>query len=439
MLSLSTLLEASLLLILAQSAQSLIDAAGPGATVVLPPGTYHERIVLPRRMTLEGSGKVVIDGGGQGTVVTVNAPGVTLRGLEIRGSGDSFSSEDSAVKIENSDGCVVEDCRIDDALFGLYVAKSSKCRFERLFIRGKNLPMPRRGDGVRLWYSDDTTLDRIEMVDSRDFIIWFAHRTTVRKCDVRRGRYGLHYMYCDDNLFEDNRFVENQVGGTIMYSRRITMVGNRFEKSRGPSAYGMLLKDADDVVAERNVFVDNTRGIYFDNSPQSDEATCVVRRNLFALNDAGVTLLPDTRRAHFEANSFVDNLMHVEYIGHADARKNTWDGNYWSDHASFDADGDGRSDLPYRSESLYEDLVGRHPELELLRFSPAVGAIEAAGRLFPRGRQELKLEDERPAVKPTYVPPAENARVSNGWILASSFALLVLPFAGVFWARTVLK
>jgi len=428
-----------ILLLLAQvTAQSLVDAAKPGDTVVLPPGLYRERIVVSKPLTIDGRGRAVIDGGNEGTIVTIHAP-VTLRGITLRHSGISFSAEDSGIKMENADGCVVEDCRLEDVLFGLYVAKSSKCRFSRLFISGKNLEMPRRGDGVRLWYSDDTLLEKIEMTDSRDFIIWFAKRTVVRDCDIRRGRYGLHYMYCDDNLFENNRFVNNQVGGTIMYSRRITMVGNLFRNCRGPSAYGMLLKDADDVVAERNAFIDNTRGLYFDNSPQSEEATCVIRRNLFALNDAGVSILPDTRRARFEANSFVDNLVHAEFIGHCEAAKNSWEGNYWSDHATYDADGDGHGDVPYRPENLYEDLIGRHPELELLRFSPAVSAIEVAGRLFPRGRQDLRLEDARPAVMPTFQPASTEPRSSNPWILGGAVLLVLLPAAGFSWSRWVLR
>lgn len=420
-----------------QSIQERIDAARPGDTVVVPAGVHRERVTIAKPLTLQGP--AVIDGEGRGTVVSISGAPVTLRGLTIRGSGDSFTQEDSAVKMENADGCVIEDCRLEDVLFGLYVAKSSKCTFRRLWIGGKPLEMPRRGDGVRLWYSNDTTLEAITMVDSRDFIIWFAQRTMVRDCHIARGRYGLHYMYCDDNDFENNRFTDNQVGGTIMYSRRIRMRGNRFESSRGPSAYGMLLKDADDVIAEDNEFVDNTRGLYFDNSPQSEEASCTIRRNLFALNDAGVSILPDTRRVRFEKNTFVDNLTHVEMIGYCEPRKNAWEGNYWSDHVAYDADGDGTSDVPYRPESLYEDMVARHPELGLLRFSPSVGAIEFAAKMFPITRPELKLEDARPAMHPTIVPRSRGEARASVPVLAGSVLLILLALAGGLWARRLMR
>ena len=428
----------SLLALLAASdVQGLIDRARPGDRVVVPPGVHRGPFLISKPLTLEGQGRAVLDGGGSGTILTVRSARVTLRGLTFRASGDSFMLEDSGIKFEDSDEAVVEDCRLEDVLFGLYVAKSSKCVFRRLWIGGKKLEMPRRGDGVRLWYSDDTVLEDIEMCDSRDFIIWFAKRTVVRNCTVSRGRYGLHYMYCDDNRFENNRFVENQVGGTIMYSRRIVMVGNRFERSRGPSAYGMLLKDADDVVAEGNAFVDNTRGLYFDNSPQSEEASCLIRRNLFALNDAGVSILSDTRRVRFEANTFTGNLAHVEKVGNADPAKNTWEGNYWSDHVPYDADGDGYGDLPYRPESSYEDLVSSHPSLAILRFSPSVSAIELAGRLFPITRGELQLEDPHPALRPTVALGGGAPGPARALLPLMGMALIVLPLAVRAWARRV--
>lgn len=419
------------LLLVAGSLQERIDAAPPGATVEIPAGIHREHLTIMKPLTIEGHGRAVIDGGGQGTIVSITGAAVTLRGLTLRGSGESFTMEDSGVKMENADGCIVEHCRLEDVLFGLYVAKSSRCSFRDLWIGGKPLEMPRRGDGVRLWYSDDTTLERIEMIDSRDFVIWFARRTLVRACRIERCRYGLHYMYCDDNRFEGNVFTGNQVGGAIMYSRRITLAGNRFEHSRGPSAYGLLLKDADDVVAERNEFVDNTRGLYFDNSPQSEEAFCTIRRNLFALNDAGVCLLPDTRRARFEANTFRDNLAHVETAGLIDPAKNSWDGNYWSGHAACDLDGDGFSDIPYRPESAYEDLIGRHPELALLRFSPSVQAIETAARLFPLFRSDRLLEDAHPAMRPTLDPAPRAQGPRSLW----AGLLAVIPLAGLAWTR----
>ncbi|HLG42299.1 MAG TPA: nitrous oxide reductase family maturation protein NosD [Planctomycetota bacterium] len=430
------------LLFIAQAGplQEIVDRARPGDVVRLAPGVYRERIEITRPITLEGAGRVVIDGAGQGSVVRVtSAPGVTLRGLTVRGSGDSLTAMDAGIVFENSPGSVVEDCRIEDSLFGLQVMNSPNGRFKRLAIRGKDIDMPRRGDGVRVWYSDGVALEQIDMADSRDFIIWFSRNTSVRSCRVSRSRYGLHYMYTDDNRFEGNVLTDNRVAGAIMYSHRLRLAGNRFERSRGVHAYGLLLKDADDVMIEGNEFVDNTTGLFFDNSPSSEDASVTVRRNLFAFCDEGVGLMPSTRRVRFESNTFLDNLSHVTLQGATESPKNDWEGNYWSDHVAYDLDGDGVGDVAYEPRSLYENLTGRHPELALLRFSPSVTAIELAGEMFPVSRGDLKLRDPRPAMRPPFLPKADGAAGVGVSILAIAAALLTLPIAGLIWARRALQ
>jgi len=40
----------------AQFIQNLIDAAAPGDTVVIPPGTYFENVIISKDITLQGAG-----------------------------------------------------------------------------------------------------------------------------------------------------------------------------------------------------------------------------------------------------------------------------------------------------------------------------------------------------------------------------------------------
>jgi len=45
--------------------------------------------------------------------------------------------------------------------------------------------------------------------------------------------------------------------------------------------------------------------------------------------------------------------------------------------------GDQVGDLPYKSTSLYENLMDTYPELRLFQLSPATDAIDLAARAFP--------------------------------------------------------
>ncbi|MEU6206776.1 right-handed parallel beta-helix repeat-containing protein [Micromonospora musae] len=69
--------------------EEAVRAAGPGATVVVQPGTYREQLRLTRDVVVtaeDGPGTVTIDGG-DGVAVFAARGTATLRGLTVRGGG----------------------------------------------------------------------------------------------------------------------------------------------------------------------------------------------------------------------------------------------------------------------------------------------------------------------------------------------------------------
>jgi nitrous oxidase accessory protein len=381
-----------------------VAAARDGDTVVVPAGVHRERVTVDRRVRLVGRPGAVLDGGGEGTVLRLAAPGAEVRGLTVRGGGDSYTREDAGIRIDNAPGARVADVRVEDTLFGLFVVQSDDCVIERTSVVGKDLPHERRGDGIRLWYSQRCRLHANRVERSRDVIIWYSSGTVVEDNVVRTSRYGLHYMYSNDNVFHHNRFEENQVGAAIMYSRGIELRENAFSFSDGPSAHGLLLKDADDVFIVGNRFLRNGTGIFFDNAPQSRDGRVDVHRNVIAGGDVGIALQPLSRRIRLWENALLGNRTQVQVLGTGTAEGNVWAvdgrGNYWSDAVLYDRDGDGVSDLPYRAESTYEVLADRHPVLAFFAATPGAEAIDTAARLFPLFAPRPKLVDPHPLVRP---------------------------------------
>jgi nitrous oxidase accessory protein len=392
-----------------------VRAASAGDRIVVHAGVYRERVTIDKAVVLEADGDVTVDGGGEGTLVRVTAGPTTVRGLTLRGSGESLLGEDAAIRVERARGSVVRDNRIADALFGILVIESPDTRVDGNRVEGKDLIIPRRGDGIRVFASDGVSVADNVVERSRDLAIWNSDRVDARRNTVRFSRYGLHFMYSNDNVLEDNVFEHDQVGGAVMYSRRLALRRNRFEGSRGPSAHGLLIKAADGVVVEDNRIVDNTRGIYLADV----FSDCTLRGNLIGGNEAGISLEAAVRRVVFTENVMVANQKQVEVLGTRREDLNAWSrggrGNYWSDYVGFDADGDGIGDVPYRLEHFFEDLAGRWPAVALLRLGPASQALELAARAFPVVAPSPSVIDDHPLVRPPAgVAPAPAGKSQPG-------------------------
>lgn len=409
--------------------EDALAAARDGDTVVVEGGA-HGPVTVSRRVALEGRGWPVLDGGGRGTVVKLEAQGASLRGFVVRGSGASLDDENAGITVAAPD-VRVEGNRLEETLFGISLAHARGAVVAGNEIASKDLDVPRRGDAIRVWYSDDVRIVGNRVTRGRDVVLWYSQNLAVLDNEVTDGRYGLHFMYTDDADIEGNRLVGNSVGVYLMYSRRLRMRRNVVTGNRGPSGFGLGLKDMDACDVTDNVFADNRVGVYVDNSPREAESHVDFVRNLFAGNDTGVALLPSVRRNTYTDNAFVDNGEHVGILGGGTLGENAWArggrGNFWSDYAGYDRDGDGVGDVPYRAERLFEHLTQRNPALKLFTYAPAAQALELAARAVPLVRPQPKLQDPAPLVAP-HVPAGlpRGAAVAGAPLVASSFGLVAL-------------
>ena len=80
----------------------MLDRAQDGDVIELAPGEYKGAIRIDRHVVLTGRPGAVLNGGGVGSVVTVTAPDVTIRGVTIRGSGQDLQTMDSGVFLEKT-------------------------------------------------------------------------------------------------------------------------------------------------------------------------------------------------------------------------------------------------------------------------------------------------------------------------------------------------
>jgi len=411
--------------------QAAIDAAQPGDVIQVPPGEYHGNFIIEKPLTLEGIDWPILDGHNQGHVIEVKtAPDVTIRGLVIRNSGARLDKEHAGIAVDQSPRLVAENNRLENTLFGIYIKDSQDSHIAHNIVGAKDLDVPARGDGIRVWYSANTKVIGNTVDKGRDVVLWYNNGAVIRDNVITNGRYGLHFMYCDDNLVENNTLAGNSVGAFLMYSRRLSLRHNIFANNRGPSGYGIGLKDMDGVDARDNLFISNRVGMYFDNSPWSVDVSQHFTHNAFAYNDIGLLFTPAVKRNYFSQNSFIDNLEQVALTGTGDFKENEFtvegQGNFWSDYAGYDANSDNLGDLPYVSQSLFENMMDNNPQLRLFQLSPAEQAVEMAARAFPIFQPKPKFTDHAPLMTP--IIPAINIPPPGStwpmWALAAGLLML---------------
>ena len=421
-----------------------LERAGAGDTVRVAPGVYRERLVIRRAAILIGEGGPVLDGGGEGHVVDARAP-LAIRGFVVRNSGSRPDREDAGIVVRGATARI-EDNRIEDVLYGIYLKEAPGSLVRGNRIRGKRLPLERRGDGIRLWYSPGTRILGNVVRDTRDVVLYFSDRLVVRGNSIRDGRYGLHTMYCHGGRFLHNRVEGNDVAAFLMYSEGLLLEDNVFADAGGASGMGLGLKDTEDVRAVGNLFVGNVIGLHLDNSPRDDTSPNLFADNAWVANEVAVRLLPSVRGNRFHGNALLGNDRPVEIAGGSGpglAGQNEWRGNQWSQYAGFDEDGDGVGDTPFEHVRLGAELLARHPALKLFSGSLALSLLDLLGRFLPLLQPEPVVVDPAPRRS---VPAVERweARLSTtettdrrptwpaaGWALAGALGVgLALRGAG---------
>ena len=374
--------------------QARIDAAPSGSTVEVGPGTYRGDLVLDRPVRLVGRGRPLLLGSGAGSVVRIRADGVTVEGFDVDGRAGGDHGRDSSGVHVAAKNAAVRDMRISRTLFGIYLYRADGAIVERCDIRGIPGKEPgEKGSGVHVWATDGFRLSGNTIRDVRDgFYIQSSSHGVVIGNVARDLRYGLHYMFADDNRFEDNIFENGAAGAALMYSRRIVFRRNRFLHNRGFASVGLLLKACDEVTAESNLIADNARGIFLEGSTKN-----LFRGNVIAESDSAIVLYDSCSENRFEGNSFIENLTPLEFVGRrTDTR---FDGNYWSGNDVPDLDGDGVSDREYRLSSVFDHFRGNLTAADLFTQGLGAAALAAAERALPV-LDPAPVADRRPLARP---------------------------------------
>lgn len=358
-----------------------IAGASPGDVLVLAPGRHDGPVTLDRPITLDGRGEATIDAGGQGDVIRVTGPDITVRGLTLIGSGSEHPVVDSGVKLDrDAERALVEDNVMVDNLVGVHVfgATDSVVR-DNTIIGRRDARMNDRGNGIYVWNAPGTLIEGNDIRFGRDGIFANASRDNVFRDNLMRDlRFAVHFMYTNMSAVTGNISIGNHLGYAIMFSNRTQLTDNLSLRDRG---HGLMLNFANNADVSGNLVRGGTheKCTFIYNAHRN-----VIVGNRFEGCDIGIHFTAGSERNALTGNAFIGNRTQVKYVG---TRNVEWShegrGNYWSDHASFDLDGDGIADSGFRPNDMMDHVLWSQPAAGLLLGSPAVQLIRFAQAQFP--------------------------------------------------------
>lgn len=377
-----------------RSLKQAVARVGNGDTILLQAGTYREgSITITRPLTLIGKGNPVLEGEHKYEILLISGKNISITGITFRNSGYSALNDYASIKLVDCSQVHVEKNTILNAYFAIHVSNSSYTYIRENRIAGSPLSEQLTGNGIHLWKSDHAYIDNNRISGHRDGIYFeFVTHSLIRNNRSEMNiRYGLHFMFSNNDSYKSNHFRNNGAGVAVMYSRNVLMQGNLFEQNWGPSAYGILLKDITDSRILHNRFVRNTTGIHMEGSSRID-----IEKNVFDQNGWAAKVQASCDNNQFRQNNFTGNTFDISTNGSISL--NTFSGNYWDKYEGYDINKDGTGDIAYHPVSMYSMITEQNPGSLLLLHSFTVQLLDKAERMLPVITPE-NLADQSPRMK----------------------------------------
>ena len=371
-----------------------VTLAKKGDTIVVKKGTYLSiNTVIDKELTILGQDHPILDARFTEEVITITASNVKLDGFTIKNSKTGSMRDFAGIRLSNVEYVTISNNILINNFFGIYLSNCLHIQLLHNHITG-SANIENSGNGIHLWKCKQVSIKENYVTRHRDGIYFeFAKKCLIEdNLSEKNIRYGLHFMFSDDDTYRHNTFKNNGSGVSVMYTRRIAMLDNTFIENWGSSIYGVLLKEITDARIEGNHFIRNTTGIYMENS---DRIT--VTHNDFISNGWAMRVLASCNSDHFTQNNYKGNSFDVTTNG--TLKEVYFNNNYWDKYDGYDLNKDGVGDIPYRPISLYAQIIEQNPQSVMLMRSFIVNLIDKVERAIPSITPE-SVKDDKPAMKP---------------------------------------
>lgn len=378
-----------------QTIREGIATASQGDTLLIQAGLYKEgNIILEKSLVIIGINFPILDGEDKYEIFTIHTTNAVIQGLKFRNTGIASINDLAAIKVLDSKRIRITNNQFKNTFFGIYLANSTYCWIEGNQLKAQAEAEHQIGNGIHLWKCENITITKNTVNGHRDGIYFEFVTNSLITNNHSEGnlRYGLHFMFSNNDEYRNNTFLNNGAGVAVMYTKGVTMIGNTFDHNWGASSYGLLLKDIRDSFVSNNTFNKNSVGIFMEGSSRNR-----INNNVFTQNGYAIKLQASCDDNVFKQNNFQQNTFDI--VTNGSLVLNTIESNYWDRYEGYDLNRDLVGDVPYRPISVYGMIVEQVPTAILLWRSFLVFLMDKAEKAIPVLTPE-NLKDDFPSMRP---------------------------------------
>ncbi|MDO9185823.1 MAG: nitrous oxide reductase family maturation protein NosD [Bacteroidia bacterium] len=374
--------------------QKAIDIANASDTILVSSGIYFEKnIIIDKPLTIIGQNRPVLDGEKKYEIISIKANHVQIMGFKLQHSGYGTLDDVAAIKVYESEYVTISDNIIDDTFFGIYLQSGKNCIIKNNQIISYGEEEQQIGNGIHCWKCENLQIIGNRITGHRDGIYFefVTHSVIWRNISKKNIRYGLHFMFSNDDAYISNVFSENGAGVSVMFTHRVKMFNNVFSNNWGDAAYGLLLKEISDSYINGNKFLENTSGIYMEgvnNTP--------VQKNTFLRNGWAIKIQASCMNVSLNFNNFFGNTFDIGTNGFLVL--NSFNYNYWDKYEGYDINRNKIGDIAYRPISMFSMIIEQNPQAMILFRSIMVSLLDKTEKIIPSLTPE-NLKDDFPLMR----------------------------------------
>jgi parallel beta-helix repeat protein len=376
--------------------QEAVDAAHPGDIIYVKAGTYVEHVVVNIDnigLLAEDVNNTIIDGGGSGTALQIEANNVTVSGFVVKNSN-------TGIYLQEASDCSILNNFVTLNKFGIMLSFSTNCCIRTNIATNNEY-------NIRLGYSSNNNLTDNSLQGNRyNFGVYgsslehFVHsiddsntangkpiyyiinaenlvvspqtyfnpgciivvnssKIVVKDLTISNNLDSILLAYTSESTVENVITINNKIGIDLHHCSNCTVSGSIAIYNM---YHGILLSGSSQCEVYGNNLTSNTDGIYITYSN-----SCSVHGNTLYNNEIGIRLDYAFDNVVFH-NNILSNAKQVYYSDSLTNRfDNGFEGNYWIDYSGVDLDTNGIGDASYEIDESTADhfpLMGMFQSFE---------------------------------------------------------------------------